>query len=183
MQYYFETIFPRVPKLVSDEIKSQLHRLKLPTEPVGNGGQGGRNRRGGSSNARPASVKASLSVAFAQRAPNRAGAREEGRGLGADINYKAMDSRGEHRRQKTDNYSRGYSRRDKDSRSCRRSRSRSRSRTRESWDQHDRRYKRRYRSRSRSRDAPRKIDGRDASSVFRDRPLSIKHADDVRRNY
>lgn len=34
---------------------------------------------------RPASVKASLSVALGQRAPNRAGAREEGRGLGAGL--------------------------------------------------------------------------------------------------
>lgn len=33
-----------------------------------------------SSTRRPASVKASLSVAFGQRAPNRSGTREEGRG-------------------------------------------------------------------------------------------------------
>ena len=43
----------------------------------GNAGQGGPDRRGvDEGNKRPASVKASLSVAFGQRAPNRAGARE-----------------------------------------------------------------------------------------------------------
>jgi hypothetical protein len=44
----------------------------------GNGGVGGADRRGvDDGNKRPASVKASLSVAMGQRAPNRAGAREE----------------------------------------------------------------------------------------------------------
>ena len=43
--------------------------------------QGGADRRGvDDGNRRPASVKASLSVAMGQRAPNRSGAREEGRG-------------------------------------------------------------------------------------------------------
>ncbi len=42
---------------------------------------------------RPASVKASLSVAFGQRAPNRAGAREEGRGMGAGMQGGAGASR------------------------------------------------------------------------------------------
>lgn len=39
----------------------------------------------GEGGGRPASVKASLSVAFGQRAPNRAGAREQGRGMGAEL--------------------------------------------------------------------------------------------------
>lgn len=56
-----------------------------PCRPVtrvqGNGGAGGADRRGvDDGNRRPASVKASLSVAMGQRAPNRSGAREEGRG-------------------------------------------------------------------------------------------------------
>lgn len=74
MQYYFETIFPRIPKKVEDDIQAELRRLNLPTKGKGNGGCGGPSRRGGDDgNRRPASVKASLSVAFGQRAPNRAG--------------------------------------------------------------------------------------------------------------
>ncbi|CAL8462049.1 g1580 [Coccomyxa elongata] len=85
-QYYFETIFPRVPKLVHDDFVSKLTAMGLPSRAVGNAGQGGTDRRGiEEANRRPASVKASLSVAFGQRAPNRATAREEGRGLGAGM--------------------------------------------------------------------------------------------------
>jgi hypothetical protein len=48
------------------------------TRTQGNAGQGGPDRRGvDDGNKRPPSVKASLSVAFGQRAPNRAGARED----------------------------------------------------------------------------------------------------------
>jgi pre-mRNA-splicing factor 38B len=86
MQYYFETIFPRIPKPVQDAMVAQLAQYELPTKAVGNAGQGGPDRRGVEEpNRRPASVKASLSVAFGQRAPNRAAAREEGRGLGAGM--------------------------------------------------------------------------------------------------
>ncbi|KAL0021675.1 hypothetical protein WJX77_010314 [Trebouxia sp. C0004] len=85
-QYYFETIFPRIPKPVNDEWVGKLHGMGLPAKALGNGGQGGPDRRGvDEPNRRPASVKASLSVAFGQRAPNRASAREEGRGLGAGM--------------------------------------------------------------------------------------------------
>lgn len=74
LQYYFETIFPRIPKKVEDDIQAELRRRGLPTKGKGNGGCGGTDRRGGDDgNRRPASVKASLSVAFGQRAPNRAG--------------------------------------------------------------------------------------------------------------
>ncbi|GLC44368.1 hypothetical protein PLESTB_000476900 [Pleodorina starrii] len=81
-QYYFETIFPRIPKPVQDVINEELKSRNLPTTAKGNGGAGGTDRRGvdDTGNRRPASVKASLSVAFGQRAPNRSGAREEGRG-------------------------------------------------------------------------------------------------------
>ncbi|PNH05807.1 Pre-mRNA-splicing factor 38B [Tetrabaena socialis] len=80
--YYFETIFPRIPKPVQDVINDDLKSRGLPTTAKGNAGAGGTDRRGmdDTGNRRPASVKASLSVAFGQRAPNRAGAREEGRG-------------------------------------------------------------------------------------------------------
>ena len=58
--------------------------------------QGGADRRGiEEANRRPASVKASLSVALGQRAPNRAAAREEGRGLGAGM--KGAPGQGIHR--------------------------------------------------------------------------------------
>ncbi|KAF5838667.1 PRP38 family-domain-containing protein [Dunaliella salina] len=77
-QYYFETIFPRIPKPVMDNIVEELKRRGLPYKPKGNAGQGGPDRRGvDDGNKRPPSVKASLSVAFGQRAPNRAGARED----------------------------------------------------------------------------------------------------------
>ncbi|KDD76047.1 PRP38 family protein [Helicosporidium sp. ATCC 50920] len=85
-QYYFETIFPRIPKAVEDEIKAQFKKRGLSTAARGNAGQGGEDRRGvESSSSRPASVKQSLSVALGQRAPNRAGVRELGRGTGADL--------------------------------------------------------------------------------------------------
>lgn len=41
MQYYFETIFPRIPKTVQDEIIAELKGMGLPTTPKGNAGQGG----------------------------------------------------------------------------------------------------------------------------------------------
>lgn len=79
-QYYYETIFPRIPKKVEDEIQAGLRSRGLPTKGVGNGGCGGSDRRGGDDgNRRPASVKASLSVAFGQRAPNRAGTKDTAR--------------------------------------------------------------------------------------------------------
>lgn len=85
-QYYFETLFPRIPKPVLDDITARLASMGLPTTPKGNAGQGGADRRGlEEGGRRPASVKASLSVAIGQRAPNRPGGREAGRGLGADV--------------------------------------------------------------------------------------------------
>lgn len=78
MQYYFETIFPRVPKKVADDVCDALKARGLPTKALGNAGTGGPERRSaGDGSGRPASVKASLSVAFGQRAPNRPGVREE----------------------------------------------------------------------------------------------------------
>jgi hypothetical protein len=63
-QYYFETIFPRIPKPVHDDFVSKLTALGLPSKAVGNAGQGGTDRRGiEEANRRPASVKASLLVA------------------------------------------------------------------------------------------------------------------------
>lgn len=61
LQYYFETLFPRIPKPVHDTFVSKLTSMGLPSKAVGNGGQGGADRRGiEEPNRRPASVKASL---------------------------------------------------------------------------------------------------------------------------
>lgn len=61
LQYYFETIFPRIPKPVHNDFISKLTAMGLATQALGNGGQGGADRRGvEDGNRRPASVKASL---------------------------------------------------------------------------------------------------------------------------
>ena len=71
------------------QLKGNTERLPLPlgfltalhSRCYCSAAQGGADRRGvDDGNRRPASVKASLSVAMGQRAPNRSGAREEGRG-------------------------------------------------------------------------------------------------------
>jgi hypothetical protein len=57
-QNYFETIFIRIPKKITDEIVECLKGQGLPHAAIGNGGQGGPDRRGGDDGrARPASVK------------------------------------------------------------------------------------------------------------------------------
>jgi hypothetical protein len=94
-QYYFETIFPRIPKKVEDDIQAGLRSRGLPTKGRGNGGCGGADRRGGDDgNRRPASVKASLSVAFGQRAPNRAGTKDTARFKAAEAAVGAGGARG-----------------------------------------------------------------------------------------
>ena len=61
LQFYFETIFPRIPKPVNDDFVAKLIAMGLPSKAVRNGGQGGMDRRGvEEGNRRPASVKASL---------------------------------------------------------------------------------------------------------------------------
>lgn len=57
-QYYFETIFPRIPKPVSDDLAGKLTAAGLPGKAIGNAGQGGADRRGVEDGSRrPASVK------------------------------------------------------------------------------------------------------------------------------
>jgi hypothetical protein len=57
-QNYFETIFTRIPKKATDDIVAELKAQGLPHTPIGNGGQGGPDRRGtDDGRARPASVK------------------------------------------------------------------------------------------------------------------------------
>lgn len=61
-QNYFETIFTRLPKKIVDDVAAYLTEQGLPCEALGNGGQGGPDRRGGDDGrARPASVKVGIS--------------------------------------------------------------------------------------------------------------------------
>ncbi|KAJ7519939.1 hypothetical protein O6H91_20G060500 [Diphasiastrum complanatum] len=74
-QYYFDTLFPRIPVPVLRQITANLERMKLPTQPAGVTGTGGRHSSDDTVR-RPPSVKASLSVSFGQRAPHRASTRD-----------------------------------------------------------------------------------------------------------
>ena len=40
LQYYFETIFPRIPVVVERAVKEDLQKRGLPAKAVGNGGTG-----------------------------------------------------------------------------------------------------------------------------------------------
>ena len=81
-QFYFETIFPRIPEQVSRQMKEGLSRLGFATAALGSAGLGGNRRGGGDGESRrPPSVKAALSVSLGQRAPHVTGGREDGRGL------------------------------------------------------------------------------------------------------
>ncbi|PSS21443.1 Pre-mRNA-splicing factor 38B like [Actinidia chinensis var. chinensis] len=73
-QYYFDTLFPRVPVPVVRQIVVHLEKMKLPSKHCGVTGD---TTRGSDDTARrPPSVKASLSVSFGQRAPHRASTRD-----------------------------------------------------------------------------------------------------------
>lgn len=82
-QYYFETIFPRIPETVRRAFQATLAKLGYNPEPAGCGGLGGSRRQidDGTIAKRPQSVKAALSVNLAQRAPHLPSNREHGRGL------------------------------------------------------------------------------------------------------
>uniref|UniRef100_A0A7N1A2Y2 Pre-mRNA-splicing factor 38 n=1 Tax=Kalanchoe fedtschenkoi TaxID=63787 RepID=A0A7N1A2Y2_KALFE len=74
-QYYFDTLFPRIPVPVMRQIVTNLEKLKLPTKHCGVTGD--TTRHGSDDTARrPPSVKAALSVSFGQRAPHRASTRD-----------------------------------------------------------------------------------------------------------
>ncbi|XP_024394717.1 pre-mRNA splicing factor SR-like 1 isoform X2 [Physcomitrium patens] len=74
-QYYFDTLFPRIPVPILRQITACLERMKLPTQPSGITGNS--SRHGADETARrPPSVKAALSVSFGQRAPHRAFTRD-----------------------------------------------------------------------------------------------------------
>ncbi|KAG5052903.1 Pre-mRNA-splicing factor 38B [Glycine soja] len=74
-QYYFDTLFPRIPVPVLRQVVSNLEKLKLP---ITHSGSTGETTRHGSDDTarRPPSVKAALSVSFGQRAPHRASTRD-----------------------------------------------------------------------------------------------------------
>ncbi|KAJ0959904.1 hypothetical protein J5N97_000338 [Dioscorea zingiberensis] len=74
-QYYFDTLFPRIPVPVMRQIVTNLERMKLPSKHTGVTGES--SRHGSDDTARrPPSVKAALSVSFGQRAPHRASTRD-----------------------------------------------------------------------------------------------------------
>jgi pre-mRNA-splicing factor 38B len=92
-QFYFETIFPRIPKPVEIDIEKKMRELGVSTHARGNGGQGGPSRRGGADGgrSRPTSVKAALSVGIGNRGPHKSyqhhddrDRRRSGRGRGTD---------------------------------------------------------------------------------------------------
>jgi len=74
-QYYFDTLFPRIPVPIMRQITAHLERMNLSTRHAGVTGD--TNRHGSDDTARrPPSVKAALSVSFGQRAPHRASTRD-----------------------------------------------------------------------------------------------------------
>lgn len=76
MQYYFDTLLPRVPLPMMRQITAHLEKMKLPTKLSGMTGDSTRMGSDDSTARRPPSVKASLSVSFGQRAPHRASTRD-----------------------------------------------------------------------------------------------------------
>ncbi|GAU36779.1 hypothetical protein TSUD_213460 [Trifolium subterraneum] len=67
-QYYFDTLFPRIPVPVMRQVVANLEKMKLPTTHCGTTGE--TTRHGSDDTARrPPSVKAALSVSFGQHLP------------------------------------------------------------------------------------------------------------------
>eukprot|EP00271_Cylindrocystis_brebissonii_P006939 TRINITY_DN19900_c2_g2_i1.p1 TRINITY_DN19900_c2_g2~~TRINITY_DN19900_c2_g2_i1.p1 ORF type:complete len:383 (+),score=59.66 TRINITY_DN19900_c2_g2_i1:264-1412(+) len=88
-QYYYDSLFPRIPVLVMKQIASLLEERGLATQPCGVAASASRLGSDGDGGARrPPSVKAALSVAFGQRAPHRAATR------GSSPVRRGMDQRG-----------------------------------------------------------------------------------------
>jgi len=183
-QYYFDTLFPRIPEVARREILSQLEYRGLPTK---GSGSTGTTKQPDTGVRRPPSVKAALSVNLGQRAPHRAGQREEGRGIdptlknsgeaprkekersgsrdldaggGAQADFtRAARSppRGEYRSSDRDYRDRG-DRRDYDRKDRDRSRDRDYDRRDRDYDRRDRDYDRRDRDRGRDREYERSRD-------------------------
>ncbi|KAK4274994.1 hypothetical protein QN277_018143 [Acacia crassicarpa] len=150
-QYYFDTLFPRIPVPVLRQIVSNLEKLKLPITHSGSTGEC--TRHGSDDTARrPPSVKAALSVSFGQRAPHRASTRDSSP-IRRNVPGPSHERNGNEERRSPSNRrsgSREYYERDRErDRDRDRGRSQSRDRNRD----HDR-----PRSRDRSRDHDRDRD-------------------------
>ncbi|KAI3778339.1 hypothetical protein L2E82_07567 [Cichorium intybus] len=166
-QYYFDTLFPRIPVPVMRSITANLEKLKLPTKHCGVTGE---STRGSDDMARrPPSVKAALSVSFGQRAPHRASTRDSSpvrRTLPPLPSYDdSRRSPARHRSQSRDLPDRDYPDRGRD-----RDRDRERYRDRERDRRHE--YDRRSRETSR-RDYHRESSSRRSRSRSRSRSESV----------
>ncbi|KAK4803185.1 hypothetical protein SAY86_001388 [Trapa natans] len=163
-QYYFDTLFPRIPVPVMRQVVGHLEKMKLPTKHVGVTGES--NRHASDETARrPPSVKASLSVSFGQRAPHRASTRDSSpvrRTLPTSSYEKSngVESRRSPGRRSLSRDDRDYSDRDRDSaRDRERARSQDRYRDREKERERDwERERDRDRDRGRDRDRERTRD-------------------------
>ena len=189
-QYYFETIFPRVPEVTRRQLVAVIKEQGFSDQALGCGGVGGSRRGHDDGRVRPQSVKAALSVNLGQRAPHVSGTERERR-VDASRRHDRDDYQGKNsgkvryqERSRDRGYDRGYDRRDdRDSnRNYDRNEHRNRDRDDARYDRDDRghnnsdgnndRYhpydgsKNRRRSRSRSRD--RGGDERDERSTKHD---------------
>ncbi|KAH6808044.1 PRP38 family protein [Perilla frutescens var. frutescens] len=141
-QYYFDTLFPRIPVPIMRTIVANLENMKLPTKHCGVTGE---TTRGSEETARrPPSVKAALSVSFGQRAPHRASTRDSSpvRRTATPSHDREDDLRrspSRNRSQSRDLSDREYSDRDR-GREKDRERDRERDRDRERERDRDRRY-------------------------------------------
>ncbi|KAJ6396584.1 hypothetical protein OIU77_021587 [Salix suchowensis] len=162
-QYYFDTLFPRIPVPVLRQIISNLEKMKLPTKISGATGDG--NRHGSDDTARrPPSVKAALSVSFGQRAPHRASTRDSSpvrRTLPPPSHDRTGDDPRSHRSQSREYSDKEYLDRDRD-----RGRERDRSRDR---DRENGRVRERDHDRERDRDRGRDNDRKQERERGRDR--------------
>lgn len=134
LQYYFDTLFPRIPVPVMRQVLSNLEKLKLPTTHSGSTGES--TRHGSDDTARrPPSVKAALSVSFGQRAPHRVSTRDSSP-IRRTVSHSHERNGSDDQRRSPNNHcsrSREYSDKDWD-RERERYRDQSRSRGRD-WDQ------------------------------------------------
>lgn len=173
MQYYFDTLFPRIPVPVLRTVVSNLESMKLPTKHCGVTGE---STRGSEESARrPPSVKASLSVSFGQRAPHRASTRGSSpvRRTSTPSRYDRDDdsrrSPSNRRSRSRDLSDRDYSERDRDSSKDRTrehysDRERIRVRERDRAYDYDRRSRDRYRRDYYERSGREEHNGREGSS-------------------
>ncbi|KAK1259330.1 hypothetical protein QJS04_geneDACA005540 [Acorus gramineus] len=171
-QYYFDTLFPRIPVPVLRQITAHLERLKLPSKHCGVTGES--TRHGSDDTARrPPSVKAALSVSFGQRAPHRASTRDSSPVRRALPPPRERDHREDEPRRSPSSHrdrDRAYDR-DRSSRDRERERDRDRDRDRRHHERSGSRHRdlgsRRSRSRSPSRSRSLQVSDR-RPSPFRD---------------